>query len=105
MNTKESLKLIQLRKKTIERSGEALQAEKMQLEKLEAELVNDMTEMEHSLKRLNGLEYKIYYEIVVNGLNINKAINKVSLYQDVSESTLWKNYYPMVKEHLDKIKK
>lgn len=59
---------------------------------------------ENILRELNGVEQKIFYEIVVNGLNVTKAIESVSVDVDLDISTLWKNYYPRVKQHIIKLK-
>lgn len=47
----------------------------------------------------------IYYEVVVNGLSVTKAIDRVSYKVDKDSSTLWKNYYPKVKQKIMALKK
>lgn len=60
-------------------------------------------QMENDIKRLNGIENKLYYEIVINGTNVTKAIDKVASNEFIDASTLWKNYYPKVKKEIDKL--
>ena len=72
----------------------------LRLETLEKE-----KEMETNLKQLNGIEQMIYYEVVVNGLSVTKAIDRVSYKVDKDPSTLWKNYYPKVKQKIMALKK
>lgn len=58
-------------------------------------------QMENDLQKLNGIENKLYYEIVINGNNVTKAIDKVASNEFIDTSTLWKNYYPKVKKQID----
>ncbi len=60
-------------------------------------------QMENDLQKLNGIENKLYYEIVINGNNVTKAIDKVATNEFIDTSTLWKNYYPKVKKEIDKL--
>ena len=59
--------------------------------------------MENDLQNLSGIENKLYYEIVINGTNVTKAIDKVATNEFIDTSTLWKNYYPKVKKEIDKL--
>lgn len=60
-------------------------------------------QMENDLQKLNGIENKLYYEIVINGNNVTKAIEKVASNEFIDISTLWKNYYPKVKKQIDNL--
>ncbi len=60
-------------------------------------------QMENDLQNLSGIENKLYYEIVINGTNVTKAIDKVATNEFIDTSTLWKNYYPKVKKEIDKL--
>lgn len=60
-------------------------------------------QMEKDLQKLNGIENKLYYEIVINGNNVTKAIEKVASNEFIDISTLWKNYYPKVKKQIDNL--
>lgn len=57
--------------------------------------------MEQDLKSLNGIENKLYNEIVINGTKVSKAIDKIAFEENKDISTLWKNYYPKVKKKID----
>ena len=59
-----------------------------------------MNKEESNLKQLDGIEYKLYYEMEVNGLNPNKAVEKVARNVNASTSTIWKSYYPKVKAYI-----
>ena len=58
--------------------------------------------MEKTLKSLTGIEYQLFYEIIVNKRNVTKAIDIVSVKADKDPSTLWKYYYPKVKQEIQK---
>ena len=36
----------------------------------------------------------------MRGTNITRAVDKVSITYDVDVSTIWKNYYPKIKEDI-----
>lgn len=62
---------------------------------------NVIDQMEKDIKKLSGIENKLYYEIVINGTNVTKAVDKVSQDEFIDISTIWKNYYPKVKKEID----
>lgn len=64
--------------------------------------LNNMTE---SLTKITGLEYKLYYEIVVNGMNISKAVDKIAESNEIDTRTIWRKYYKKIKKDINKIKK
>lgn len=65
--------------------------------------------MENNMTNLKGIEYELYYEIVINPINANKTISKIieefSEREDVDRDiqTIWKNYYPSIKKYLKKL--
>lgn len=62
-----------------------------------------INQMEADIQKLKGIENKLYYEIVINGLGITRAIDKVASSEFVDVSTLWKNYYPKIKPEIEKL--
>lgn len=52
------------------------------------------------LSDLDGIEYELFYEIVINGLNVSKAVEKIAEQNEKDISTIWKNYYPKVKNYI-----
>ncbi len=64
-----------------------------------------LTEMEDGLHNMSGIEYQLFYEIVVNGTNISKAVDIVSQLNNKDNRTIWKYYYPKIKKDLRKISK
>lgn len=104
-NTRKIIETIELRMEAIRYSEDSLKKEKENLLLLKEKLDEIVKQIEIDLKQLTGIHHKLYYEMVVNGINPNKAVEKVSIYQDVSVSTIWKKYYPIVKEKINELKK
>lgn len=103
-NTKIELEIFKKRLDLILKYEEIIREEKKSI----YEIINLQTklldQMKEDLKQLNGIESKLYVEIVINGMKVSRAIDKVAFEEEKDISTLWKNYYPQVKkkiEHLD----
>lgn len=54
--------------------------------------------MENTLNTYTGLEADLYKEIVVNGLKISKAVEKVAEKYNKDVSTVWRLYHKTVKK-------
>lgn len=63
------------------------------------ELMND------TLKKYNGIERDLYYEIVINGVNTSRAVSKIAERYGKEEQTIWKYHYRKIKENVKKLKK
>ena len=85
---------------------------KYEINILEKEMINAnlclqkkiLNQIEVNLKKLSGIESKLFAEIVINGTNVTKAIEKIAVEESKDISTLWKNYYPNVKEKINELK-
>lgn len=64
--------------------------------------IDDMTT---SLERLAGIEYELYYEIVVNQKRITKAVEYIAEQYDLEPRTIWKCYYPKIEEDIKSLLK
>jgi predicted nucleic acid-binding Zn-ribbon protein len=62
-----------------------------------------ITLMNDNLKQMKGVEYKLYYAIVVEAKGITKGITEVSENTGKSERTLWKNYYPKIEQEIKEL--
>lgn len=73
------------------------------------EVVNNLqayiNTMESTLAKMSGIEYDLYYEIVVNGTQITKAVEKIAEKHDKDEQTLWKNHYRKIKKDVKNVSK
>ena len=63
--------------------------------------INDMNE---TLGKMRGIEYSLYYEIVVNGVNTSKAVSNVAERYNRDDQTIWKYYYKKIKNDVKKLK-
>ena len=67
--------------------------------------------MANDMSNLKGIEYQLYYDIVINPLNATKSISKIieefAEKEDINKevNTIWVNYYPKIKEYLEKLEK
>lgn len=80
-------------------NGLSIQEELENLAEREKTLSSVISDMESALYLLKGLEYKIYYQIIVKGKEINEAIEYVAQENYISERTAWR-YYKNVKKYL-----
>ncbi len=103
VNTKTDLEIIRLNIEAISLKEEYLKKEKQDLEKLAQKLNKNLTNLEAKLKELKGVEKELLYEIVVKGKNVTRAVDVVAFSYDMDVSTIWKNYYPKVKEYLKEL--
>ncbi len=96
INIKQELNILKERKKLLD-------FEKDIIDKLIIKKEDSLNIIDNHLKELKGIENKLYYQIVVLGKSVTKAVDKVAFdeYKDVS--TIWKNYYPNVKKKLKEL--
>ena len=66
-----------------------------------ARYVNDMSE---TLGKMNGIEYSLYYEIVVKGARISRAVSNVAERYNKDDRTVWKYHYPKIKKEIKKLR-
>lgn len=59
-----------------------------------------LTEMTTALERMTGIEYELYYEIVVNRRRITKAVEYIAEKYDRDTQTIWKYYYPKIEKDI-----
>lgn len=81
--------------------AQEIEYQQQNINKLQGYL-NNMTV---TLSNMNGLEYKLYYEIVVVGTSISKAVEKIAEENNKDITNVWKYYYKKIKNELKKIEK
>lgn len=69
------------------------------------ECKRSIEEMDETLEKLNGIEYSLYYEIVVNGIKKSEAVKTIANKHNKEPRTIWKYYYSKIKKDLNKITK
>jgi len=100
-NTVHELNFLKKRLSLIDEYEKSLKSIKEKICHLISSNQNVIDQMEKDIKKLSGIENKLYYEIVINGTNVTKAVDKVSQDEFIDISTIWKNYYPKVKKEID----
>ena len=100
-NTVHELNFLKKRLSLIDEYEKTLKSIKEKICHLISSNQNVVDQMEKDIKKLTGIENKLYYEIVINGTNVTKAVDKVSQDEFIDISTIWKNYYPKVKKEID----
>lgn len=88
---------------TIIEYEKSLKTEKKLISNMIKNNENSIKKIEDNMCELKDIETKLYYEIVINGMGISKAIEKVAEETNKDVSTLWKNYYPNVKRKIQDI--
>ena len=61
-----------------------------------------LKKMKLNLKTLTGIENELFYMIVIEGYGKTKAVNKVAEKYNKEPRTIWKFYYPKIKEEISK---
>lgn len=64
-----------------------------------------LNEMTDALSKMRGIEYALYYEIVVNGINTSRAVSIVAERYNISDRNMWKYHYKKIKKDVIKLKK
>ena len=102
-NVKYEMEIFKERLQLISKYEERFNEEKKELNELINFQTIILTKIEEHLNKLNGIENKLYSEIIINGLKVSKAIEKIAFEEEKDVSTLWKNYYPKVKKHINEL--
>lgn len=88
----------------IRENGKTLKEE---IEELYAEmksLVTKLRQMEMILKKLDSVEYRLFYLIAVDGERTKAAVEKVAREYNYSERNIWRSYN-IIKPEVDRIRK
>lgn len=69
------------------------------------QLFQCVTLMNEALSRMKGIEYALYYEIVVKGVGISRAVSRIAERYHRDDRTIWKRYYSKIKNDLKILEK
>lgn len=61
--------------------------------------------MNEALSKMTGIEYELYYAIVVKGIKISRAVSGIAEEYGVDDQTVWKYNYRKIKKEVKKVKK
>ena len=64
-----------------------------------------LNEMNETLNKNSGIEYSLYYEIVIKGIRISRAVGNIAERYNLDEHTIWKYHYNKIKKNLKKLEK
>ena len=67
-------------------------------------LARYIKDMGDALDRMNGIEYSLYYEIVVKGVRISRAVSNIAERYNKDDQTIWKYHYPKIKKEVKKLR-
>ena len=83
------------------RTGLSLAMEIDQQRAIVERLTACLADMTDALSRMVGIEYELYYEIVVNRKKITRAVEYIAERYDKDTQTIWKYYYPKIKKDVE----
>lgn len=61
--------------------------------------------MDDTLNKMSGIEYSLYYEIVVKGVITSQAVSNVAERYNRDDHTIWKYHYKKIKNDVKKLQK
>lgn len=67
----------------------------------DTQYINEMTE---TLSKFTHIEHALYYEIVINGVKISRAVNNIAERYNKDNDTIWKYHYSKIKKYVKKLK-
>ena len=80
-------------------------AEEINLQRATVEHLNAyLGDMADALSRMVGIEYSLYYEIVVNHKSITRSVECVAEKYGKDNKTIWKYHYPKIKKEIKRLK-
>lgn len=87
------------------KTGLSLDAEIQQLVNEVDKLDGLLMKMNGDLKKLTGVEFQLYRAIVLDGKKPTEAVRSTAERCYMSESNVWKNYYPKISDDIERIDK
>lgn len=64
-----------------------------------------INEMNETLSKMTGIEYSLYYEIVVKGVRISRAVSNIAEQYGKDDHTVWKYHYNRIKKDVKRLKR
>lgn len=61
--------------------------------------------MSDTLSKMAGIEYALYYEIVVKGMRVSRAVSIIAERYNKDDQTIWKRHYRKIKKDIKTLKK
>ena len=64
-----------------------------------------VNQMNDTLAKMSGIEYALYYEIVVKGMRVSRAVSAIAERYNREDQTIWKCHYSKIKKDIKTLKK
>lgn len=61
--------------------------------------------MSETLSKMTGIEYELYYAIVVKGVRISRAVSGIAEQYGIDNRNIWKYHYSKIKKDIKILKK
>lgn len=61
--------------------------------------------MTESLSKMTGIEYELYYAIVVKGVRTSRAVSGIAEQYGIDDRNVWKYHYSKIKKDIKNLKK
>lgn len=84
-------------------TGLALDDEIELLTSQRRKLSQTLKAIEANLRKMEGIEFELFRRIVVDGMKRSEAVREVAERSYLSEQTVWRYYYPKIKEELERL--
>lgn len=84
-------------------TGVSLEKEIEMLTEQRQTLTDTLKNMGQSLRKAEGIEYELFVLIVVDGMKRSQAVKEIAEKNYMSEQTVWRYYYPKIKEEIEKL--
>ena len=85
-------------------TGRSLAGEIEYQRKVINKLQRYIKDMDETLSKMTGIEYALYYEIVVNGVRTARAVSNIAERYNMDDSTIWRYHYSKIKKDVKKVK-
>lgn len=86
-------------------TGRSLAREIEYQREIVAGLQRYLDQMKDTLGKMSGIEYALYFEIVVKGIGISRAVSNIAERYNRDDQTIWKRHYSKIKKDIKTLKK
>lgn len=63
-------------------------------------LTHTINKIDKTLNRLKGIEFVLFCEIVINGVDTSKAVRDIARLYKLAENTVWRYHYKKIKDNI-----
>ena len=85
-------------------TGKSLAAEIEYQQEHVDKLENYLDTMNENLKKMTGIEYQLFYEIINSGNSITQSVRAIADRNNIDIRNVWRNHYKKIKKYVKKLK-